>query len=846
MNEAAKATTRKESIKASAANGKSTRADSKSQDDIISAKKNSAKQAISQRSKLSLWNRDEVLRDYRIGWQSRQASLLGRREVLTGKAKFGIFGDGKEVAQLAMAKAFRKGDFRSGYYRDQTFMFALGISDVQKFFAQLYAHTDVEAEPSSAGRSMNGHFATRTLNSDGSWKTLTENYNSSADISPTGSQMPRLVGLGYASKLYREVEELRQFTQFSQNGNEVAFGTIGNASSAEGMFWEAINAIGVLGAPVVMSIWDDGYGISVPNKYQITKENLGEILSGFQRKSGSKSGFDIHIVRGWEYPALVDAYQRAAETARQEHIPQIIHVIEVTQPQGHSTSGSHERYKSKERLEWETEYDGLKRMRQWIITESLATPEELDTLEKEEAERVSIWKDAAWNAYITPIRQDIAEVAASMDALSASSIHAKKIQAIKNDLTSIREPFRRDIMVAIHKLLLVARNELIPQKQNLIALKNSINARCNDYYSSYLYNDTPYAAAKVPIIAAQYDADSPMINGSEVMNACFDAAFARDPRILAFGEDVGQLGDVNQGFIGLQNKFGDLRISDVGIREVTIVGQAIGLAMRGLRPIAEIQYLDYLLYSLQIMSDDLSTLQWRTKGGQKAPVIVRTRGHRLEGVWHAGSPMAGIINLVRGMYVCVPRNMTQAAGFYNLLLQSEEPALIVEVLNGYRLKEKLPANVGEFTVPLGAPETLRSGSDVTLATYGACCRPAMEAADMLDQTGISVEVIDVQTLLPFDIDGAIVRSLQKTNRIIFLDEDVPGGTTAYMMQQVIEGQGGYKFLDAEPRTLSAKQHRPAYGTDGNYWSKPEAEHIFECVYDLMHESNPKQFPIFYR
>ncbi|MCC6844989.1 MAG: transketolase [Bacteroidetes bacterium] len=798
------------------------------------------------KQKHSEWNRDEVLRDYRTGSQSRQASLLGRREVLTGKAKFGIFGDGKEVAQLAMARAFRKGDFRSGYYRDQTFMFALGMSDVKKFFAQLYAHADVEAEPSSAGRSMNGHFATRFLNSDGTWKILTEQYNSSADVSPTGSQMPRLVGLGYASKLYRGVDELGQFTQLSRNGDEVAFGTIGNASCAEGMFWESVNAIGVLGAPVVISIWDDGYGISVPNKYQIAKESLSEVLSGFQRTPEAKTGFDIHVARGWDYPALVETYRRATDVARRDHVPQIIHVIEVTQPQGHSTSGSHERYKSKERLDWEIEYDGLKRMREWIIAEGLATADELDGFEREDAELVREWKDSAWTAYISPIRSEIAEVAKIMDALAAVSVNSIEIQAARNELTSIREPFRRDAMVAIHKVLLAIRSENLPQKQELIALKSDINSRCGDYYGSHLYSTTAESAFNTSAIAPVYAENAQMINGSEIMNACFDAAFARDARIVAFGEDVGQLGDVNQGFIGLQKKYGELRVTDTGIRELTILGQAIGLAMRGLRPIAEIQYLDYLLYSLQLMSDDLATVQWRTKGGQKAPVIIRTRGHRLEGVWHAGSPMAGIINLVRGIHVCVPRNMTQAAGFYNLLLRSDEPALIVEVLNGYRLKEKLPENIGEFTVPLGVPEILRSGSDVTIVTYGACCRPALDAADMLEKIGISVEVVDVQTLLPFDINSVIVSSLQKTNRIMFLDEDMPGGTTAYMMQQVIECQGGYKYLDTAPLTLSAKPHRPAYGTDGNYWSKPEAEHIFERIYDIMHESNPRRFPIFYR
>ncbi len=792
------------------------------------------------------WNKDDVLLDYRIAFQSRQASLLGRREVLTGKAKFGIFGDGKEVPQLAMARAFQKGDFRSGYYRDQTFMFALGISNVREFFAQMYAHADVIAEPSSAGRSMNGHFGTRSLNPDGTWKNLMSQYNSSADVSPTGSQMPRLVGLAYASKLYRALDGLKSLTQFSNNGNEVAFGTIGNASAAEGMFWEAVNAIGVLRSPAVISVWDDGYGISVSNELQMTKNSVSEVLSGFQRKPGTTDGYDIHVVKAWDYPALVETYRKATETARTEHVPQLIHVIEVTQPQGHSTSGSHERYKSKERLQWEADFDAITHLRNWIIAQKFATADDLDAFEKEDIALVKQWKDEAWQAYIQPIINEIHDVSRMMDDISTSSANVQEIQAIKQELCAIREPFRKDYMSAIHRVLLLTRNESIPATQRLVQWKLHQEALAADRYASSLHDETASSALKVAHVPVRYADDAPSINGSEVMNACFDAALTRDPRVIAFGEDVGKIGDVNQGFAGLQAKHGELRVADAGIREVTIMGQAIGMAMRGLRPIVEIQYLDYLLYPLQIMSDDLATVQWRTKGGQKAPVIIRTRGHRLEGVWHSGSPMAGVINVVRGIHVCVPRNMTQAAGMYNLLLQADEPALIVEVLNGYRLKEKLPANVGEYTVPLGVPEVLRSGTDITIVTYGASCKIALDSAELLAKAGISCEVLDVQTLLPFDIHGIIVESLKKTNRILFLDEDVPGGTTAYMMREVLEVQNGYRYLDSQPRTLSAKPHRPAYGTDGNYFSKPEAEHVFECVYDVMHEVNPGTYPIFYR
>lgn len=790
-------------------------------------------------------SREEILSDYRIGYRSRQASLIGRREVLTGKAKFGIFGDGKEVPQLAMARAFKPGDIRSGYYRDQTFMFAAGMLTVQQFFAQLYADISVEAEPSSAGRSMNGHYATRSLDENGEWKDMTAMRNSSADVSPTASQMPRLVGLGYASVLYRNLEELAGQTKFSKKGNEVAFGTIGNASSAEGMFWESVNAIGVLGGPTVLSIWDDGYGISVPNDYQIARGDLSKLLSGFQRAEGEKQGFDLYTVKGWDYAALVDVYAKAAERARAEHVPAIIHVIEVTQPQGHSTSGSHERYKSKERLEWESEFDCLLKMREWMIAEGVATKEEMDALEQEETQAAIDAKDAALEAFLAPIRTDVAEASALMRKVASGSKSGQAIEDVLKELESIRDPGRKDPVVAAARVLYLVRDEAIPAAGELAEWRNSYNAKMVEEYGSHLY--TPVGSPlDVPEVAPVYADDAQSLNGSQIINACFDALLARDPRVMVFGEDVGKLGDVNQGCVGLQAKYGEMRVGDTGIRECTIVGQAIGLAMRGLRPIAEVQYLDYLLYALQLMSDDLSTVQYRTKGGQRAPVIVRTRGHRLEGIWHSGSPMAGIINLVRGMHVLVPRDMTRAAGFYNTLMQGEDPALIVEVLNGYRLKEKLPSNIGEYTLPLGVPDVMREGEHLTIVTYGACCRIVMEAAEMLAGTGIEVEVIDVQSLLPFDLHGRIVESIRKTGRVLFVDEDVPGGTTAYMMREVLERQGGWKLLDSAPKTLAAKEHRPPYGSDGNYWAKPSLEEIFETAYEIMNESNPNRYPIYYR
>ncbi len=789
---------------------------------------------------------EQILHDYRLAYQSRQASLIGRREVLSGKAKFGIFGDGKEVAQLAIARAFRKGDWRSGYYRDQTWMFALNVLGIQEFFAQLYAHADVAHEPATGGRAMNGHFGTRYLNPDGSWRTQTEMFNVAADISPTAGQMPRAVGLAYASVLYRSLPELAAFPQFSRNGDEVTWATIGNASTAEGLFWESVNAIGVLKAPAVLTIYDDGYGISVPNQFQMVKENIGEILRGFERDASqpaekAERGFDHYTVRAWDYPALLETYAAAAETARLYHIPALVHVTEVTQPQGHSTSGSHERYKSPERLKWELEFDCLLKMREWLLAQGVVTEARLTAYETEDRERVESIRKTAWEAYQAPLLDERKGVLQIFDEIIPKSKHAAELTRIRNGIFTLPNPIRRDLHVAVHEALRVTRTDLQPALQKLRAWKLADDAANAERFGSHLHTGT---ALKVPEILPTYAPNALTLMGFEVINAAFDAAFARDPRVVAFGEDVGKLGDVNQGFRGMQEKYGALRVSDTGIREATILGQAMGMAMRGLRPICEIQYLDYLLYALQLMSDDLASLHWRTAGGQKAPVIVRTRGHRLEGIWHSGSPMAGILNLVRGMYLLVPRDMTRAAGFYNTLLQADEPAIVVEVLNGYRIKERLPENIGEFTVPLGVPEVLREGGDVTVVTYGATCRIALDAAEKLSKVGIEAEVIDVQSLLPFDLQGKIVASLQKTNRILFVDEDVPGGATAYMLNEVLEKQGGYFHLDSAPKTLSAQPHRPAYGSDGDYWSKPNAETVFDAVYDLMHEVEPGKFPSF--
>ncbi len=787
--------------------------------------------------------KEEIINDYRLAYQSRQASLIGRREVLSGKAKFGIFGDGKELANIAIARAFQKGDWRSGYYRDQTWMFMLGVMNVQEFFAQLYAHADLNHESNTAGRSMNAHFASRYINPDGSWKNQTELYNTSADVSPTGAQMPRAVGLAYASVLYRGLDELKEFTQFSKNGNEVTFASIGNASTAEGMFWESVNAIGVLQAPAVITVYDDGYGISVPNQFQMVKENIYEILQGFQRdpcpEPECQRGYELYQVRGWDYPALLETYASAAELAREYHIPSMVHVIDLTQPQGHSTSGSHERYKSPERLKWEEEYDCIRKMREWMIAERIITEPELVALEKDEYAAVEAIRKHAWDAYLNPILEERNQVMDMLDEVAGSSSHASELEQIKERLAALPAPLRRDIHSAAHESLRVLRAEANPSKQILIQWKNEQDEINNERYGSNLYSGK---ALMVKEVKPSYSNSSPTVMGFEVVNAAFDSILGRDPRVIGFGEDVGFLGDVNQGFKGMQEKYGALRVTDTGIREATILGQAIGMAMRGLRPICEIQYLDYLLYALQIMSDDLATLHWRTAGGQSAPVIIRTRGHRLEGIWHSGSLMSGIINLVRGMNVLVPRDMTRAAGFYNTLLKCDEPAIIVEVLNGYRVKERLPDNIGEFTVPFGMPEVIREGTDVTIVTYGACCRIVLDAAEKLSKAGIAVEIVDVQSLLPFDIQGKIVESLKKTNRILFVDEDVPGGTSAYMMQEVIEKQGGYYHLDSEPRTLSGTAHRPAYGSDGDYWSKPNAETMFDTVYEMMNEVDPSRYP----
>jgi 2-oxoisovalerate dehydrogenase E1 component len=788
----------------------------------------------------------EVLNDYRIANESREASLMGRREVLTGKAKFGIFGDGKEIAQLAMAKVFQFGDFRSGYYRDQTFMFASGNLTLQEWFAGLYGHTDADAEPMSAGRQMGGHFGTRSLNADGTWKDLTKIKNSSPDISPTGGQMPRLLGLAMASKHYKLNPELQkeQFHIFSNKGTEIAFGTIGDASTSEGLFWETINAAGVMQIPMLVSVWDDGHGISVPKKYQTTKESISEILKGFQRENGG-NGYEIFKTKGWDYVHLCDTYEKASKVCREQHVPVLVHVEEVTQPQGHSTSGSHERYKSKERLQWESDFDGIKKLREWILSNKLATENELNEIEENSKKVVREAKSAAWGAYLNPIKAELKEVSALMDNIAAQSTNAVFISKIKNDLYSILEPIRKDIIVAAKSVLRLTRNENISAKKQLVDWISESKLANHDRYSSYLHSESEQNALKTKPVKAEFEGEAKLVDGRELLRENFNAILSKYPEVVIFGEDAGKIGGVNQGLEGLQEKYGEIRVFDTGIREATIMGQAIGLAMRGIRPIAEIQYLDYLLYALQIMSDDLATVQYRTKGAQKSPVIIRTRGHRLEGIWHSGSPMGMIINSIRGIHVCVPRNMQQAAGFYNTLLAADEPALVIEPLNGYRLKEQLPSNLGEYKIPLGVVETINEGADVTLVTYGSCCRIAMEAVKQLAEADISVEVIDVQTLLPFDMDHSIVESVKKTNRLIVLDEDVTGGASAYILQKVLEEQGAYQFLDSEPRTLAAKDHRPAYGSDGDYFSKPSADDVFDTVYELMHESNPNKFPRIY-
>jgi len=787
---------------------------------------------------------EEVVADYRLAYRSRQVSLIGRQETLGGKARFGIFGDGKEVPQAALAKAFRKGDFRSGYYRDQTLMFALGVCTVEAFFAQLYANTDLEAEPASGGRQMNAHFASRSLDENGQWRDLTTIYNTAADMSCTGAQMPRVTGLAYASKLYRHLELLQAYPQFSSKGNEVTFATIGNATCAEGVFWETVNAIGVLKVPVVLSIWDDGYGISVPNEFQFTKQDITAILEGFRRENGGEAGFDLYQVKGWDYPALVEVYQQATAVARRAHIPAIVHVSELTQPQGHSSSGSHERYKSEERLAWEAEHDCLPRMRAWLIETGLADEGLLVKIEAEEQAEVRAIQRRAWEAVTTPLRREAAEAGQLIEAVADSAVRQSELRNLGRQLVNEKSPSRKQIMAAVQDALLMAAAEESAAKEALIAWQQEQVGHNRLRFGSHLTSESPQSALRAAVVAPVFSPNSAVVPGHEVLNACFDAVFAREPRFVAFGQDLGRLGGVNLCFAGLQEKYGPLRVADTGIRETTIIGQAIGAAMRGLRPLAEIQYLDYLLYCLQIMSDDVASLHYRTRGGQKAPLIVRTRGHRQVGIWHAGSPMAGIINFLRGMHVLVPRNMVQAAGFYNSLLLSDDPALVIETLNAYRRKEKVPDNLAEFTVPLGVPELLRAGDDITLVTYGACCPIALEAAEKLSRLAIELEVLDVQTLLPFDVDGRILESLKKTGRIIFMDEDVPGGATAYMMQQVIEAQGGYYWLDSEPVTLTAQAHRPAYGVDGDYFSKPNVQDVVVLAYELMNEANPARYSPF--
>ncbi len=790
--------------------------------------------------------RKQVLDDYRLGRISREASYLTRKEVLTGKAKFGIVGDGKELPQLAMAKVFREGDWRSGYYRDQTFAMAVGVLSVDAFFAQLYADTDVEREPASAGRQMPCHFATRSLNEDGSWKDLTQIKNISSDISPTAGQMPRLLGLALASNVYKEVK-FQGSEKFSHNGQEVAFGTIGDASTAEGHFWETINAACALQVPMIMSIWDDGYGISVPTHNQRAKEDLSEILAGFQRKEGDKQGCEVIQVRAWDYPMLLEAYARAEQLAREESVPVILHIIEVTQPQGHSTSGSHERYKDEERMNFETEFDCLNKFREWILNysiqidgeeQTLSSVEELDEIEKEAKVFVREQQKKAWAEY----RASIDHIQNQVLPLVKQFENQPEVAALLEKFSALVTVGKKDIFALVRKVLWATREQNTSERQNLVQVYERISEKEADNYSSHLYSESEWKAVNIPEIKPVFSEDSQILDGRVVIRNNFDKIFEKYPETLIFGEDTGSIGDVNQGLEGMQEKYGETRIADTGIREATILGQGVGLAMRGLRPIAEIQYLDYVLYCLQGMSDDLATLQYRTKGGQKAPVIVRTRGHRLEGVWHSGSPMAGILNLVRGMMVLVPRNLTQAAGFYNTMLKSDDTALIIEPLNGYRLKEKQPDNIGEFTVPVGKVEITRAGKDITLVTYGSTWKIVTEAVEELAKLGIDAEVIDVQSLLPFDLSEEISESVKKTNRLAVIDEDVEGGASAYIMQQILEKQGAFRYLDSKPLTIAAKNHRPAYASDGDYFSKPSVEDIVEKVYDLFHESNPAKFP----
>ena len=777
--------------------------------------------------------REALLSDYKLMCVSREASLLGRKEVLTGKAKFGIFGDGKEMAQVALAKVVRAGDWRSGYYRDQTFMIARGLLNVKQYFAALYAHADVAADPTSGGRQMGGHFATRTLNEDGSWKDLMADFNSSADISPTGGQMPRLVGLAQASKVFRALPELAaNMTTFTDGGNEIAVGTIGDASTSEGLFWEAMNAACVLEVPMLMSVWDDGYGISVPKKYQTVKESISTALSGFQREEAT-NGLVIYRVKGWDYPSLVATYEDAAKRCREDHVPVLVHVEEVTQPQGHSTSGSHERYKTEERLAWAAEYDCIRQMAEFLMKEGAATQEELDALRKEAKKEVRAQQKEAWALFRAALDEERTSAADLLMPLDTSRAEA---------LRGNGDAGRAEVAQAVRRALADTAGEDKPQRMALGRWLEAFDRENDKRYSSTLYSDEADSALRVEAVPATYDAQPEQLDGRQILQRNFEAMFSRDPRVLTFGEDTGGIGGVNQVMEGMQEKFGEVRVSDTGIRECTILGQGIGMAMRGLRPIAEIQYLDYLYYALQIMRDDLATVRYRTAGGQKAPLIVRTRGHRLEGIWHSGSPMGAIIHSIRGMHVCVPRNMTQAAGMYNTLLEAEEPALVVECLNGYRKKEPLPKNIGEFRIPLGMTETLREGDDLTMLSYGSTLHLAEEACQRLAELGIEVELMDAQTLLPFDLEGAVAKSVEKTNRLLVVDEDVSGGASAYLLDDVLNRQGAWRFLDGQAKTLASKPHLPAYGSDGDYFSKPSVEDIVEAAYNVLREVDPTSYP----
>ncbi|WP_077919453.1 thiamine pyrophosphate-dependent enzyme [Spirosoma sp. 209] len=787
-------------------------------------------------------SREKILSDYRLACESRQVSLLGRRDVMGGRAKFGIFGDGKELAQLAAARSFSRGDFRSGYYRDQTFVAALGELRWTEFFAQLYAHTDVAHDPNTAGRSMNGHYATRWLDEQGLWRSQTDQYNSVCDIAPTAGQIPRSLGLAYASRLFRQNPALHDMPAFSHHGNEIVYANIGDASTSQGMFWETMNAAGVLQVPLLMSVWDDGYGISVPVEYQTTKGSISKAMAGFQRDHADEKGFEIFTVKGWDYVALLETYQQAARICREQHVPVLVHVQELTQPQGHSTSGSHERYKSKERLNWEAEHDCNLTFRQWILENGYATHDELDAIEAQAKEVAKKARIDAWNAYQQSMKADHDEALDLLQRSARNHPKAAELMAIREELRKTNTLLRRDSVAAVRKALRLLRTDTGTARQGLRTWLDRTNAENAERFSSHLYSQSPESPMRITGEPARYSDESPVVDGYLLMQRYFDNLFSRDARVVALGEDVGQIGDVNQGFAGLQEKYGEIRITDTGIRETTIIGQGVGLAMRGLRPIVEIQYFDYIYYALPTLTDDLATLQYRTRGGQKAPVIVRTRGHRLEGIWHSGSPMGAMLGSLRGMHVLVPRNMTQAVGFYNTLIKGDDPALLIESLNGYRLKERVPDNLTEFSLPLGVPDILRSGTDVTLVTYGSMCRIAMEAATQLAAMGISLEVIDAQTLLPFDVHHSIVASISKTNRVVFADEDVPGGASAFMMQQVVDEQGAYRYLDSAPRTLSAKAHRPPYGSDGDYFSKPSVDDVIEVVYSLMSEADPARFP----